>query len=948
MNNLQVIKIITVLTSIFYTGYSNAQIFTATQNPPSIIWHQINTENFQIIFPSSIENDAQRMANTLEVLIDRVSFSLNKPPRKISIILQNQGTAANGFVQLAPRRSEFFNTPPQEFDYQDWLNSLAVHELRHIVQFDKLAGYFKAPLEDIALTIFGVTLPPWFYEGDAVGIETALTKAGRGRQPEWDIIFRSNTLSGKKFSYSKDFLGSIRDFTPGYYQLGYYQTTKLRRDYGSGILDSLYLRMSANPFRPYNLNNSIKKFTGLNTSKLHASTIEELEKFWQEQQDLIKPKAYPILNRRIKNHGPESFLIPTIISAKGELLFLKESKAKTPRIVRIDSSGKEHTVIKIGAQEEPYFTYSSGRITWDEFRFDKRYHQRSFNVINLYDLKTNSYRQLTHRSRMFAPALSPDGRTIAAIEISYSNQISIVEISSETGKELKRFPSPENYMLQTPKFDSTGEKIVVAAVSQSGKTMFELDKKTGVFTQLLPFQKQLLSRPIFVKDNIVFKAHYNGIDNLYQLNRSTKKIIQLTSVKFGAFNPFFDDKTSRIYFNNYQINGHDISYIPFEPDEKDSSNNTKSDLYNQYINPLVLQEGNKDAFSDIPQKKFPEKPFKERNNLFYFHSLIPVVEENNYNDYNFALKLQSDNKLNTLSFYTGYRFNNGLKKSEYLAGFTFSRFYPILDVSYTNQARLIYRKNVINGITQLTPVTWRENVVSSEITVPVLFNQLNHTYNLNFKVGTSYTARYDVTNGNRNFIRVLDFPMHYQAIFSHSNRRSARDLAPVWGQNLTLTYRHFPFEKQVQGKLFTFKSNFYFPGAATNHSLQASFNYQNGNGSYAQIHDIPLVSGYSNLRPTLNLRNTLLLDYRFPLFYPDWELGPVAYIKRIKAGLFSDFENIGKGDFIKPRTYGFELRADMNLLRFYLPNFDIGGKIIFVNEKPKQNPIFESTVSYIF
>src|SRR5690606_25857160 len=118
-----------------------------------------------------------------EYIRRRVSRSLEKGPAKISIFLQNQGTTANGFVTLSPRRSEFFAIPPQEFDYQDWLNSLAVHELRHVVQFDKLSGKFKPPFEGLGLALLGITLPPWFTEGDAVNIETALTPAGRGRQP---------------------------------------------------------------------------------------------------------------------------------------------------------------------------------------------------------------------------------------------------------------------------------------------------------------------------------------------------------------------------------------------------------------------------------------------------------------------------------------------------------------------------------------------------------------------------------------------------------------------------------------------------------------------------------------------------------------------------------------------------------------------------------------------
>src|SRR6476620_920687 len=139
-----------LLISVFITfilitssPWVNAQIFDSEQNRPGIKWMQINTPNFQILYPSEFKNEAMRVANTVEHVIKSVSKSMGKNPRKITIILQSQGVVSNGFVQLAPRRSEFFTVPPQNFDMQDWLNSLAIHELRHVVQFDKLTGNLK-------------------------------------------------------------------------------------------------------------------------------------------------------------------------------------------------------------------------------------------------------------------------------------------------------------------------------------------------------------------------------------------------------------------------------------------------------------------------------------------------------------------------------------------------------------------------------------------------------------------------------------------------------------------------------------------------------------------------------------------------------------------------------------------------------------------------------------
>ncbi|MEJ7691755.1 MAG: hypothetical protein WKF69_01985, partial [Daejeonella sp.] len=356
---------------------------------------EINTPNFQILYPSEFKDEALRMANTLEHVIKSVSKSLGKEPRKITIILQNQGVVSNGFVQLAPRRSEFFTVPPQNFDMQDWLNSLAIHELRHVVQFDKLTGKLKRPFfEELALAIFGITLPPWFFEGDAVGIETALSHAGRGRLPDWEIIFRTNTLSGKDYSYSKNYLGSFKDLTPGYYQLGYFMTSKLKRDYGKGIMDSLMTSMSRNPFRPYNLSRSIRKFTGLNSRLLHDSTTAELNRLWQVQEGASITQQYLAINKRLKA-VPADYLLPARMNTE-EVLVLRKSLDKTPEILKLDTAGKERRILKIGFQTESNFNYSHGKIVWDEFRYDKRYQKRSFNVINIYDLAAGTYKQLTH------------------------------------------------------------------------------------------------------------------------------------------------------------------------------------------------------------------------------------------------------------------------------------------------------------------------------------------------------------------------------------------------------------------------------------------------------------------------------------------------------------------------------------------------------------------------
>ncbi len=63
-------------------------------------------------------------------------------------MLQNQTTMANGYVQLAPFRSEFYLTPEQnsfELGSLPWPEQLAIHEFRHVQQYNNFdVGLSKA------------------------------------------------------------------------------------------------------------------------------------------------------------------------------------------------------------------------------------------------------------------------------------------------------------------------------------------------------------------------------------------------------------------------------------------------------------------------------------------------------------------------------------------------------------------------------------------------------------------------------------------------------------------------------------------------------------------------------------------------------------------------------------------------------------------------------------
>ncbi|MBB2145356.1 hypothetical protein GM921_07670 [Pedobacter sp. LMG 31464] len=925
------ISILNIVLLSFISVSSFGQIFDSEQNPLSVKWRQINSNGFTLIYPTELEKEAQRMANTIGHIYPQVGQSLNRQKTSIPIVFQNRGTLANGFVQLAPKKVQFYTTPPQQFDSQDWLNNLAVHELRHVAQFDKITGGKAHPFpEEIYFAYMGLSIPTWFFEGDAVSTETSLTNVGRGRQPSWIMPFRTSLLSGKKFSYSKAYFGSNKDQTPGYYQMGYLMVSSLRKEFGKNIVDSLLTAIHDRPLRLYPFSQSLKEFTGNTTRKYYLKTATQLENDWKKQDELNKSENYKSLNRPAKYAS--SYFLPTEL-ANQQILALKQTKAETAAFVVIDEDKNEKELIKIGYQEQPWFSYGNGILVWDEIRFDPRYKQRSYSVICMYDFASKTKRQLTFKTRLFSPALSGDGKKIIAVQIDLSNRSNLVALDPQTGKITTNYPNPENLILQTPALSTDGSQLCWTSINEKGKSLW-LKDKTGKTTQLISETNQQLSRPVFIGEEIAFNASLNGIDNIYNVSPISKKITALTAAKYGAFNPSLSADGKSILFNNYQLMGYEIAKTPLSPKE------IQENHFVYFGAAAEKQENTVNVFKNIPDSTYQSKSYQPLAHLFNFHSLSPTIDE----DDRLGLLLKSNDLLNIFDFSAGINYYSDLRKVAYTAGFSYKSLYPILSTTFTNRPRTAFYR-LGNAINQ---ANWRENYLDIKATVPLSFSTYHRNYGFLAEIGASYTQRNFAPKEALLFNKTIKFPMNYKLGFSHSVRAAERDVAPKWAQIINLSYYNQPFDKRLTGDLFAFESAFYFPGIAKNHSFMASFDYQESSGILKFNNEINTVYGYGQINAKSELRNTLLLNYRFPFAFPDAEIGSLAYIRNLRGGIFSHYENIGtETNLTQPKTFGFELRSSINLLR-YQPVVDLGARVVFVNKIYNQNPILELLFNYSF
>ncbi len=127
-------------------------------------------------------------------------------------------------------------------------------------------------------------------------------------------------------------------------------------------------------------------------------------------------------------------------------------------------------------------------------------------------------------------------------------------------------------------------------------------------------------------------------------------------------------------------------------------------------------------------------------------------------------------------------------------------------------------------------------------------------------------------------------------------RNAYRDIYPKWAQVVDLNYSYAPFDKNIYGKAWTFKTAFYFPGFFPSNGIKIRLEREKQIPSkFFYGNRVSLPRGYNNI--SVKEINFASIDYVFPLLYPDFNISSLLYLKRIRGGLFYDYAS-GPGNGI--------------------------------------------------
>ncbi len=935
---------------VFFSANTNAQYFLTGQDPASVKWKQIKTDNFQLIFPEGYETVAQYYINTLELTSPFIAEPYSKTRKRVSVILHNQTTTSNAMVAIAPMRAEFFEMPSQDIYPQPWPDQLALHEYRHVVQINQMRQAMTKVLyfifgEQVIAAVMGLYVPFWFMEGDAVLSETLYSKSGRGREPKFTYPLKAQLIDKKIYKYDKAIFGSYRDFVPDHYTLGYQLVAKGVEEYGIGMWDFTLDRVARRPYMIVPFNSGIHKKTGFWKVQFYKRTLKGLQQQWQEEDKPELDVQFEILSRETRFFT--NYLFPNIL-ADGSVVAEKTGIDDINRFVKISPEGKEKRLFTPGFDFRNSLSVSNNVICWNERTYDPRWSMRNYSVIKTYDLKTGKQKKLTKRSRYFVPVLSHDGRRIVTVFVSNESQYFLHILDAKTGDILQEIATEDNLFFMTPHWSDNDEFIVAMVLGKEGKSLVKINTKTWEIETVLPFSFIEIKWPVMYSNWIVFTGAYEGKDNLYAIHLVNRQMYRITDARFGAVNASFSEDGKALLFSNYTADGYQLAKMDFNPAKFVTFNPTANP--HQYLaDKLVKPETFILEDTIVPEKEYPIKKYSRAGHLFNPHSWMPLsVDVNNFSLYPGAT-VMSQNKLSTAVTTLSYLYDPNERTGKVKFGFDYYGWYPVLKFAVDYGGR---RTNVQDSLGNIDAVRWMETNLSLDVNLPLTFTSSKWIKGIAPSVGIDQRFL-NMDNDSKYQFRQSSFTTPIYRFFGYNQyKRSPKDLYPKWGQSIDLIFRHTLFADNYQSQIGAI-AWFYLPGIIRHQGLKLYGGYQidvigaDNASIFSNLVSTP--RGYFNVDFPEYI--SLKADYAFPIAYPDWNVPGFFYLKRITSTLFYDYLSglDQKNQSVNLASSGIELYTDWNFFSF-LATFRLGVRASyqFNVTEAKANNITADDMNYEF
>ena len=909
MRKTTIVKLVSAFVFILmFSITGKGQFFYYGQEPASLEWKKLNTENFSVHYTENASLQAYYYARLLEKTRSFFSKKTEIYPKKFDVIIHNRSVSSNGFSVPAPLRMEINTLAPQRSVAQQWLQQLSLHEYQHSQQIEDFRQGFARHLTwlmgDAAIAGAMSRLPFWFIEGEAVANETAYSLSGRGRDADFLMKLIAAMNEDEVYSYDKAINGSYNDYVLNYYNLGYHLIADGRKKYGDSLWRKVREETAKKPYAITPFSSAIKKYTGKKLEDFYREAMSDLVTRMEKRQ----PENFNNDSISLPHGVYKSYTHP--LRVENGIIAYRESYRDIPAFVQI-KDGKEEVLHYPGSVFDEKIAFTHEAAYWAEYYSDRRWGLQSYSVLKRYDFQTEEVKELTSdESRYFAPDVASERNRLTAVKANQDGSYTLVVMNSVDGDIAYEKDFPLGELIITPKWSSTNDKIVFIKLTEEGKAVYALDISEDKTNKILKFSRHDISHPYLTPNYLYYIAPFKGKNDLYALDLKSHEIYQLTDAKYGVNYPSFQP-SGEILLSDYTARGYKLRSFDLKealwketPIPEEGKFHLANHIKKEPVN-----------FNNLPELKKEKTEFKKGKHLFNFHSLTPFAYSKNNLFYGPGISVHSQNLMSSMFTSAGYYYDYDEEGGNYFLDLTYDGWYPRLHLnsSYGKRARTLQVEE------KKIPVEWNQARFSAGIEIPFNFNAGNFRRFFSISLNGGYRINDIYSPDTLRFSYDKFFTLTPRIYFYNLRQKSRRDLYPRFGQVIDLHYLHSWLPSNTNGKIFSAEGWFYLPGFTDNHHLRLYSGYE-----YSSSLNQPF-SGYIRYpRGSRRIFHEQLwsnrLNYSLPLFYPDWNIGKMMYFKRIKANLFVDMAGVSVQEFDDVIfTTGIELFADTHFLRLIAP-----------------------------
>lgn len=546
-----------------------APLRAGAQVAPDARWYTFDTPHFQVHYQDGLEALARRAAARAEEARVALTTALVEPPRgRVHLVIADNLDYANGLANIFPRNRivVYAHGPVEEPSLaysSDWIELVVSHELAHIHHLDHASPLIRDLRRVLGRSpsLFpNATVPQWTTEGLATYLESRLTGAGRVHGSFHEMVLRTAILEDRFFSIDR-VTGRPARWPAGNsaYVYGSMFADYLSERYGPERAGA-FVRVIGRRWVPFLVDDAARTAYGVTFSRA-----------WDEWRDSLRT-AYAAQADSLRATGITQ---PEQLTREGRTTQFPRWSPDGERIAFAQSTGRDDPATRVlhpdGRIETIAARKTVGPLAWlpdgsgvVTSQLDAVDPYRIYSDLYLVPLSGDT-RRLTRSARLSEPDVARDGRMVATQGGGEANAIVMVDADGRTVRPL--VPARADVWWSAPRWSPDGSRIAVSRQRTGGLYDVVVMDAEGRTVRELTEDRALDMTPAWSPDGryVLFSSDRTGIPNLFAYDLAAGRLLQVTNVLTGAYQPDVSPDGRWIAFAWYRSDGYHIARILYDP-----------------------------------------------------------------------------------------------------------------------------------------------------------------------------------------------------------------------------------------------------------------------------------------------------------------------------------------------------------------------------------------------